>query len=98
MSPEVVHDALRAAFGDEVDDVALEALAENGGGAYRAINNYMGLIGALRGAAAQLSSQVPVCFTPAGCGHTEARITITMRERGKNVVVTRDFFIEPNCE
>ena len=76
------------AIGDDADAAGLAALADATGGRHVGIANDGGLLGALHGAAAQLSDLIPFCFTPANCADTEARITVTHGNTVHTHVVT----------
>lgn len=78
------------AVGNEVDYDALRDLSDATGGQRKAIQNFMGLEGALRGTAAQLEYHTPFCFEPASCADTEAKV-IVKREVRRNVWETREF-------
>lgn len=66
--------------GDDIDSDELESLADATGGSYRRIASYGGLDGALHAAAAQISTQVPMCFVPAACDHEEVRIEVVVHD------------------
>jgi Mg-chelatase subunit ChlD len=76
------------AIGSDADRAGLAALADATGGRHVDIANDGGLVGALHGAAAQLSDLIPFCFTPVDCADTEARITVTQGNQQFTHVVT----------
>ena len=95
-----IHDQQTAVYtigvGNDVDEEALMTLAEETGGSYRHINNYGGLVGALRSMANTLTEQVPVCFTRSSCDHDTARIYFDFIYRGQLVQRTFDVSL-PTC-
>lgn len=76
------------AIGSDADRTGLAALADATGGRHVDIANDGGLLGALHGAAAQLSDLVPFCFTPVDCADSEARITVTQGNHQYTHIVT----------
>ncbi len=84
--------------GNDVDYDALETLSAATGGQTKAIRNFMGLQGALRGTAAQLEHHMPFCFQPARCSDTEARVMLTRaNNRGEPQTRSFDIAISPTC-
>ena len=69
-------------IGPKVEDDVLGDLAESTGGRYVQVDHFRSLHGELMSAAARLESQVPVCFVPADCADTEARLTVTVTLEG----------------
>ncbi|MCB9781190.1 MAG: VWA domain-containing protein [Alphaproteobacteria bacterium] len=63
-------------IGTGVDADALSALASATGGAYRAIDEYEELTDALDGVVSGVEEELPVCFEPADCSHTQAKVRV----------------------
>ena len=82
--------------GNDVDEEGLISLAEETGGRYRHIDNYGGLVGALRSMANTLTEQVPLCFTRSSCDHDTARIQFDFIHQGQLVQRTFDVSL-PTC-
>lgn len=68
------------AVGEDADVSALRELATARQGHFTHIKNYGALLNALQAAAAQLDTIVPVCFQPAACADSEARIGVERRD------------------
>lgn len=83
--------------GGDVDEDGLTALAEATDGRYTAIGHFGQLIGALQSAGSKLAAQQPVCFTPAACGDTEARVRVTIGNGNNAQVVERTIALAPTC-
>lgn len=64
--------------GPKVDAGELTSLAESTRGHYVGIDKFRSLHGKLMSAAARLEGQLPVCFVPADCSDTEARLDVTV--------------------
>ena len=76
--------------GPSVDDAALAELAEATGGHYVGIDQFRSLHGKLMSAAARLEGQLPLCFVPAECTDTEARLTVTVAAGAHSTATTLD--------
>lgn len=66
-------------IGKHIDEATLAAFANGSGGRFAHIADYAALESALLTAAAQLETQLPVCFSPNTCGDVEARVVVTVR-------------------
>jgi hypothetical protein len=75
-------------IGDATDADALGELGDATGGTFSHLGSMGQLHGELISTAARLKSQVPLCFEVPDCGHTEARITLTVTHRDTESVVT----------
>lgn len=76
----------------------LGQLSSETGGEHESLATYGGLVGSLHSIASQLSTQVPLCFVPADCGDTEARVTLTHEEAGTTETVEVTVEIPASCE
>jgi hypothetical protein len=77
--------------GKRIDEPALRALADQTGGRYVPIADWSQLLDALMQTAATLEKLTPVCFVPASCGDTEARVSV----RGPDGTVVEASFAIP---
>lgn len=84
-------------IGNNIDEPALRALADDSGGMYRNVANYGKLIGAVRSTSAQLSSMIPVCFRPAHCGHDRVRVKLALDREGETHSAEFVTALQPSC-
>ncbi len=79
------------------DDIAVQDLLDVSsatGGLYRNIQTYGALVGVLHSAADRIENGVPMCFAPASCDHSEARVTIDFPD---GTALVREFAIPSTC-
>ena len=93
--PTAIH---TVSVGDDAEVERLDTLAAETGGKARSIQTYGGLDGALNGAATQLQGQMPVCFVPADCAHTEALVTVTTGRGNQETTASYATPIPSTCD
>lgn len=80
-------------IGDAIDEEALSRIATTSGAQYRWAAQMANLYGVLRSSAAQLGNVQPICFEPADCSDTRARVSVTS---GRDTVTT-EFEFPASC-